>query len=144
MKKLIRSHFLAKHHISHTTTFEGLVTLQIENGDITLKAHRETCPRNATYESYSTIVELLASIRKTLENSLLDSLKGSVYYSIMVDESTDVASKEKHAEVKRVLNPLLTIWKAFYYSPKKAEKLKEIQAELQCPEVKMQKPSDTR
>ena len=50
----------------------------------------------------------------------------------------------EHAEVNRVLGILLTIWKAFYYSPKKAEKLKEIQAELQCPEVKMQKPSDTR
>ena len=243
MKKLIRSlYFLVKHHIPHTTTFEGLITLQIENGDIKLKGHRETCPRNATYESYSTIVELLASISKTLENSLLDSFKGSVYYSIMADESTDVASKEElsvcarwlhqnkpvehflgviqaketnaeaiagyisdflqsrgikfekmrglgfdgasamsgnrtgvqtrlrlhapsalyvhcrchllqlaavnaageHAEVKRVLGTLLTIWKAFYYSPKKAEKLKEIQNELQCPEVKMQKPSDTR
>ena len=34
MKKLIRSlYFLVKHHIYHTTTFEGLVTLQIENGD---------------------------------------------------------------------------------------------------------------
>ncbi|XP_068715285.1 uncharacterized protein [Montipora foliosa] len=165
--------------------------ITIENGDITLKAHRETCPRNAAYGSYSTIVELLASISKTLENSLLDSL-------IMVDESTDVASKEElsitfekmralgfdgattmsgnrtgvqtllrlhapsaiyvhvhchchllqlaalnavgeHAEVKRVLGTLLTIWKALYYSPKKAEKLKEIQAELQFPEVKMQK-----
>ena len=104
MKKLIRSlYFLVKHHIPHTT-FEGLVTLQIENGDITLKAHRETCPRNATYESYSTIAELLASISKTLENSLLDSLKGSVYYSIMVDESTDVASKEELSVCARWLH----------------------------------------
>ncbi|XP_068720652.1 E3 SUMO-protein ligase KIAA1586-like [Montipora capricornis] len=55
-----------------------------------------------------------------------------------------VNSAGEHAEVKRVLGTLLTIWKAFYYSPKKAEKLKETQAELQCPEVKMQKPSDTR
>ena len=50
----------------------------------------------------------------------------------------------EHAEVKRVLGTLLPIWKAFHYSPNKAENLKEIQAELQCPEVKMQKPSDTR
>ena len=93
MKKLIRSlYFLVKHHIPHTTTFEGLVTLQIENRDITLKVHTETFPGNATYESYSTIVELLTSISKTLENSLLDSLKESVYYSIMVDESTDITS----------------------------------------------------
>ena len=93
MKKLIRSlYFLVKHHIPHTTTFEGLVTLQNEDGDITLKAHTETCPLNATYESYSTIVELLTSLSKTLENSLLESLKETVYYLIMVDESTVIAS----------------------------------------------------
>ena len=53
------------------------------------------------------------------------------------------AAKE-HTEVKRVLGTLLTIWKAFHYSPKKAEKLAEVQAELNSPELKMLKPSDTR
>ncbi len=38
-----------------------------------------------------------------------------------------------------MLGTLLTIWKAFHYSPKKAEKLAEIEAVL-----KMLKPSDTR
>ena len=49
-------------------------------------------------------------------------------------------------QVKRVLGTLLTIiiWKAFHYSPKKAEKIAEIQAELNSAEIKMQKPSDTR
>ena len=46
--------------------------------------------------------------------------------------------------MNHVLGTLLTIWKAFHYSPKKAEKLAEIQAELDSPEIKMQKPSDTR
>ena len=46
--------------------FEGLITLQIENGDIKLKNHRENCPRNATYESYATVVDLLASISKII------------------------------------------------------------------------------
>ena len=55
-----------------------------------------------------------------------------------------VNAAAEHTEVKRVLGTLLTIWKAFHYSPKKAEKLAEIQAELQAPEIKMQKPSDTR
>lgn len=37
IKKLVRSlYFLVKHHIPHTTMFEGLITLQIENGDIKL------------------------------------------------------------------------------------------------------------
>ena len=244
MKKLIRSlYFLVKHYIPHTTTFESLITLQIENGDIKLKSHRETCPGNATYESYATVVELLTSISKTLETTLLSSLKASPYYSLMADESTDVASQEdlsvcarwlqqnkpvehflgivhaketnaqaiagylcdfmkskdisfetlrglgfdgtnsmsghrsgvqtrlrvhapsaiyvhcrchqlqlaavnaaeEHVQVKRVLGTLLTIWKAFHYSPKKAAKLAEIQAELdESPEIKILKPSDTR
>lgn len=60
MTKLIHSlYFLVKHHIAHTTTFEDLLTLQIENGDVKLKFHRDNCAKNATYESYSTIVELL-------------------------------------------------------------------------------------
>ena len=40
IKKLIRSlYVLVKQHIPHTTTFEGLITLQIENGDIKLGNH---------------------------------------------------------------------------------------------------------
>ena len=96
MKKLIRSlYFLVKHHIPHTTTFENLLTLQIENGDVKLKSHRDTCPVNATYESYSTIVELLTNISKTLQLNLLCSLKASPYYSLMADECTDAASQEE-------------------------------------------------
>ena len=55
-----------------------------------------------------------------------------------------ISAAEEHRQVKRVLVTLLSIWKAFHYSPQKAEKLAEIQAELNCPELKMQKPSDTR
>lgn len=58
--------------------------------------------------------------------------------------AVNAAEEPQAAEVKRVLGTVLTIWKAFYHSPKKAEKLKEIQAGLQCPEVKMKKASDTR
>ena len=37
LKMLVYSlYFLVKQHIPHTTTFEGLITLQIENGDIQL------------------------------------------------------------------------------------------------------------
>ena len=53
------------------------------------------------------------------------------------------ASKE-HNEVRLVLGTLLTIWKTFHYSPKKAETLVEIQAVLNSPELRVNKPSDTR
>ena len=48
LKKLVRSlYFLVKQHIPHTTTFEGLITLQFENGDIQLRSHRDKFPQNA-------------------------------------------------------------------------------------------------
>ena len=51
----------------------------------------------------------------------------------------------EHTEVNRLLGTLLTIWKAFHYSPKKnPEKLAEIHAELDSSEIKMQEPNDIR
>ena len=74
LKKLVHSlYFLVKQHIPHTTTFEGLITLQIENGDIQLRSHRDKCPRNATYESYARVVDLPSSISKIIERDLLSS-----------------------------------------------------------------------
>ena len=45
--------------------------------------------------------------------------------------------------IKRVYSNLTTLWKLFYYSPKKAEQLKESQAVLDMPQLKMLKPTDT-
>ena len=39
---------------------------------------------------------------------------------------------------------MTSLWKLFYYSPAKAEKLKEVQAILNLPELKIVKPSSTR
>ena len=39
---------------------------------------------------------------------------------------------------------MTTLWKMFYYSPKKAEALKIVQSVLGLPELKILKPSDTR
>ena len=51
---------------------------------------------------------------------------------------------DEHNEVKRMFGTLFTMWKMFHYSPKKAEKLADIQAAFDSPELKIQKPSDTR
>ena len=45
--------------------------------------------------------------------------------------------------IKHVYTTLMTLWKFFHYSPKRAEPLKEIQKVLDLPELKIVKPSDT-
>ena len=46
--------------------------------------------------------------------------------------------------INHVDTTLMTLWKFFHHSPKRAESLKEIQKVLDIPELKIVKPSDTR
>ena len=48
------------------------------------------------------------------------------------------------AGIEHVYVTLTTLWKIFYYSPKCAQSLKEVQKVLDFPELKIVKPSYTR
>ena len=94
--KLLRSiYFLTKNRIPHTTTFEELVQLQIENGDDLLKQHVEHGPSNAQYTSKFSLVSLIEAIDKWIERKLEVSLKASPFFSIMADECEDVCTQEE-------------------------------------------------
>ena len=72
IKQLTRSlYFLVKHHMPHTTTFEDLIELQIDNGNEQLETHKRTCPSNAMYVSKATTSELLSSISHCIEGDLM-------------------------------------------------------------------------
>ena len=53
-------------------------------------------------------------------------------------------SANEHNEVKCVFDTLLAIWKALHYSLKKAEKLIEVEPDINIPELKIGKPSNTQ
>ena len=55
-----------------------------------------------------------------------------------------IQAAESNSEVKQVFGMMSNVWKLFYYSPKKAETLKEVQSALRLPELQIVKPSDTR
>ena len=70
--KLLRSiYFLAKNRIPHTTTFEGLVKLQIANGDEILRHHVEQGPSNAQYTSKFSSQSLLVAIDSWIDSNLV-------------------------------------------------------------------------
>ena len=46
-------------------------------------------------------------------------------------------------EVKKLFGMMTNLWKLFYYSPKNAEALEEIQIVLNLPQLKVVKPSGT-
>lgn len=89
MKQLVRSvYFLLRHRIPHTTTFDSLIELQIDNGNEHLKEHQNTCPANATYLSTATTAELLKSISYCIEEQLLTQLKSSSFLTKKLEKVT--------------------------------------------------------
>ena len=243
--KLLRSvYFMAKEHVSHSTTFTDLVGLQIENGDDTLKQHVESGAENAQYTSSFSCTNMIKAIDDWILNGLHSSIRKSSYFSILAEESQDITSQEElsvccrwlvdgkpeehffgchseyvkatnaetlakaltdfiettgldfeklvgqgydgaatfsetktevgkrirtraaHAlyvhcschrlqlasvqaaasnpEIKKVFGMMTNLWKLFYYSPRKAEALKEVSSVLNLPQLKVVKPSDTR
>ncbi len=47
-------------------------------------------------------------------------------------------------QIQRMFGMIISLWKLFFYFPATAEKLKEVQAILNLPELKIVKPSSTR
>ena len=88
-------YFLARNHISHTTTYQQLVDLQIANGDARLKEHKEHGPANAQYTSKFSSVALLEAIDTWIEKQLEQSLKASPYFAILADECEDISTQEE-------------------------------------------------
>ena len=51
-------------------------------------------------------------------------------------QHASIQAAESNSEIKQVFGMMSNVWKLFYYSPKKAETLKEVQSALSLPELK--------
>ena len=88
------TYYLAKDRIPHTTCFQDLIELQIENGDEVLRLHSEG-PSNAQYTSKFSQTEMIEAISKWIAAKLNESLKSSSFFSILADECEDVSTQEE-------------------------------------------------
>ena len=96
IKKLLRIlYFLCKQKIAHFPNLDEVVQLMVENGDDEVRKHLDTAPRNANYGSHVAISEYLDAISLGVQQGLLKSLKEAAFYSILADESTDIATLEE-------------------------------------------------
>ena len=50
--------------------------------------------KNATYDSSNSIRDMQSALSKVVDEELIDDLKNSTYYSIMLDESTDRSTEK--------------------------------------------------
>ena len=96
IESLIRcTHFLVRHHIPHTTNYEGLIELVLDCGAPYLAEFLEKACKNATYRSTTSVVEFVAAISNWIDESLLNRLRKAPYYSVMLDECTDITVVEE-------------------------------------------------
>lgn len=72
-----------------------LIDLRIESGDERLKNHMETGNKNAKYTSWQIQNEIINFCGETIKNMVVEDVKKAAAYSIMADETGDVAGKEQ-------------------------------------------------
>ena len=82
-------YFLMKREIAHTTNFEELQSLCILLGNKTLPTLQKA--KNLNYLSKQTMGEMVAAIGFALEAEILDKVRSSKYFSIIIDEATDIS-----------------------------------------------------
>ena len=82
-------YWLCKHEIAHTTTYPHLLALAQNLGCEYFKALN--VGRNATYTSPQIVAEFLEVIDGLVSEEVLNDMRRSNLFSIMVDESTDVS-----------------------------------------------------
>ena len=82
-------YWLCKQEISHTTTYPHLLGLAENLGCDYFKALN--VGKNAKYTSPQIVAEFLDIMNDLVEEEVLCDVKGSGFYSVMVDESTDVS-----------------------------------------------------
>ncbi len=59
-------------------------------------------------------------------------------------QSASILAARSIPQIQRMFGMITSLWKLFFYFPATAEKLKEVQAILNLPELKIVKPSSTR
>ena len=82
-------YFLVKREIAHTTNFGPLRDLCMTLGNDTMPQLEKA--KNATFRSEQSMHEIVSAIGSVLECDLLSEVKRSPYFSLIVDEFTDIS-----------------------------------------------------
>jgi hypothetical protein len=85
------AYFLFKHELPHTTLYTSLLDFlsKIDHSN-KLSTFFDKCKKNATYDSTTTVTELLESTSEVIDKQLLTKIRESRFISIMADEGTDI------------------------------------------------------
>ena len=75
--------------------FQELLDFRIDSGDMILRDHFETAPKNATYKSKTIQNQIIDCIGDSIKEKIIDEIKDAGIFSILADETPDVSRKEQ-------------------------------------------------
>ena len=96
--------------------FQALLDFRIDAGDVVLKEHFETAPRNATYRSKTTQNEMIDCVGNWIRQKLINEVKEASFFSILADETTDYSNKEQLILVIRFVDNDNQIREEFFFT----------------------------
>ena len=94
--------------------FQALLDFRIDAGDVILKQHFETAPRNATYRSKTIQNELIDCVATWIRQRLVDEAREARFFSILADETTDCSNREQLTLVLRYVDSQNQICEEFF------------------------------
>ncbi|CAH1101700.1 unnamed protein product [Psylliodes chrysocephalus] len=75
--------------------FEELLKFRVESGDKLLENHLATCSKTAKYTSHQIQNQLIELCGKVIRQHIIDEANESVGFSVLADETADIAGKEQ-------------------------------------------------
>ena len=100
LRKLFHAaYFLFKNEISHTTNWQSILQLMSDTDfSCRIETFLASRPRNATYQSATSITGFMESISAALDEKLVSNIAASIskfgFYSLMADEETNMANEQ--------------------------------------------------
>ena len=77
--------------------FRACLRLRLLAGDIALKRHLESCPKNSHYMSWKIQNEIISVTGKLMRDVCVQDANASCFFSILRDGATDISVKEQRA-----------------------------------------------
>ena len=79
--------------------FRALIQFRVDGGDSVLQNHLQNTSKNSTYISNKTQNDLIKAAGTVIRNKILDKVSETKFFSLLVDETTDLSKLEQMTKV---------------------------------------------
>lgn len=90
--------------VENDGNFRAILRCKLRSGDEALKSHLETMSKTGTYLSPVTQNTIIAICGKIIQNKIVAKVRKAKFFSILADETTDIASVEQFSLCIRFFN----------------------------------------